>query len=68
MFTDGLYEIHSGAYVPRAKAVKKLPCPHATLPQNTNYPLQFDKPHEAATMKQYWGKNEIVIPPLAVCR
>lgn len=46
-----------------AKAVKMKA--HATLSQNTNYPLQFDRPHEAAAMKQY-RKSKIVILPLAV--
>lgn len=56
MFTDGLCDPFR--YIARksdAKAVKmlvKTACPGDCSKQNTNYPLQFDKPHEAATMKQ----------------
>jgi len=48
----------------RRKSRENAPI-RATLPQNINYPLQLDKPHEIAAMKQY-RKSEIVIPPLAV--
>lgn len=69
-FTHGhfIYEqfIRSGShrvqYKNRENTGEKVPV-HATLPQNTNYPLQFDKPHEAALEWNNTGKAK---PLLAV--
>lgn len=61
--------IRSGLYRARCKsrenAGEKAPV-HAALPQNTNYPLQFDKPHEAATEWNNSRKSKTVVPLLAV--
>jgi len=58
---DDLYTIHFD----RTHKSRKNTLIRAILPQNTNYSLQLDKPHETAVMKQY-RKSEIVILPLAV--
>lgn len=61
IFMDDLYTIHFD----RTHKSRKNTLIRAILPQNTNYSLQLDKPHETAVMKQY-RKSETVILPLAV--